>query len=140
MNEPVALIVEDDAKLADIFSSAVRAAGFVTVVAENGRTALTLLQSQTPALIVLDLHLPDVPGAEVLTFIKQAAAPAADGGDAGNGRRLAGRKPARRGGFCPHEADQLCPAAGSDWAFTAVILQSELIFPKSAFISVVAQL
>jgi len=74
MNEPVALIVEDDAKLADIFSSAVRAAGFVTVLAENGRTALTLLQSQTPALIVLDLHLPDVPGTEVLTFIKQEAA------------------------------------------------------------------
>ena len=37
MNEPVAFIVEDDAKLADIFSSAVRAAGFVTVLAENGR-------------------------------------------------------------------------------------------------------
>lgn len=74
MNEPVAFIVEDDAKLADIFSSAVRAAGFVTVLAENGRTALTLLQSQTPALIVLDLHLPDVPGTEVLTFIKQEVA------------------------------------------------------------------
>lgn len=73
MNEPVALIVEDDAKLADIFSAAVRAARFTTVVAENGRTALTLLQNQTPALIVLDLHLPDVPGAEVLSFIKQAA-------------------------------------------------------------------
>jgi CheY-like chemotaxis protein len=29
--------------------------GFTTVVAENGRTALTLLQNQTPALIVLDL-------------------------------------------------------------------------------------
>ena len=73
MNEPVAFIVEDDAKLADIFSSAVRAAGFVTVLAENGRAALTLLQSQTPALIVLDLHLPDVPGTEALTFIKQEA-------------------------------------------------------------------
>jgi two-component system repressor protein LuxO len=73
MNEPVALIVEDDAKLADIFSAAVRTAGFTTVVAEYGRTALTLLQNQTPALIVLDLHLPDVPGAEVLSFIKQAA-------------------------------------------------------------------
>ncbi|MBK8902265.1 MAG: response regulator transcription factor [Anaerolineaceae bacterium] len=73
MNEPVALIVEDDAKLADIFSSAVNAAGFVTVVAENGRIALDLLQNQTPVLIVLDLHLPGVSGSEVLTFIKQEA-------------------------------------------------------------------
>ena len=73
MNEPVALIVEDDAKLADIFSSAVNAAGFVTVVAENGRIALDLLQNQTPVLIVLDLHLPGVSGSEVLTFIKPEA-------------------------------------------------------------------
>lgn len=73
MNEPVAVIVEDDAKLADIFSAAVQAAGFTTVVAENGRTALTLLQSQTPALIVLDLHLPDMSGSEVLAHIQGAA-------------------------------------------------------------------
>lgn len=73
MTDPLAVIVEDDAKLADIFSSAVRAAGFVTVVAENGRTALTLLQSQTPALIVLDLHLPDISGSEVLGYIQGAA-------------------------------------------------------------------
>lgn len=73
MSEAVALIVEDDVKLADIFSSAVQAAGFTTVVAENGRIALTLLQSQTPALIVLDLHLPDISGSEVLTYIRGAA-------------------------------------------------------------------
>ncbi|MCA9953745.1 MAG: response regulator [Ardenticatenaceae bacterium] len=71
MTEPLAVIVEDDAKLADIFSSAVQAAGFVTVVAENGRIALELLQSQTPVLIVLDLHLPDISGGEVLAFIQQ---------------------------------------------------------------------
>lgn len=69
--EPIALIVEDDVKLADIFSEAVKAAGFEAVVSVNGRTALELLPTTTPTLILLDLHLPDIPGSEVLTAIRQ---------------------------------------------------------------------
>ena len=71
--QPIALIVEDDAKLADIFSQAVKAAGFEVVVSVNGRSALELLPSTTPTLILLDLHLPDIPGREVLTAIHQEA-------------------------------------------------------------------
>lgn len=69
--QPIALIVEDDTKLADIFSEAVKAAGFEAIVAVNGRSALDHLPSTTPTLILLDLHLPDVPGSEVLTAIRQ---------------------------------------------------------------------
>jgi len=69
--QPIALIVEDDTKLADIFSEAVKAAGFEAIVAVNGRSALDHLPSTTPTLISLDLHLPDVPGSEVLTAIRQ---------------------------------------------------------------------
>ncbi len=69
--EPIAFIVEDDAKLADIFSEAVKAAGFEAVVAMNGRSALELLPTITPILILLDLHLPDISGNEVLTAIRQ---------------------------------------------------------------------
>lgn len=69
--QPIALIVEDDVKLADIFSEAVKAAGFEAVVAVNGRSTLDLLPSTTPTLILLDLHLPDMPGSEVLATIRQ---------------------------------------------------------------------
>ncbi|MEZ4593677.1 MAG: response regulator [Chloroflexota bacterium] len=71
MTQPLAVIVEDDAKLADIFSEAVKAAGFLTMVAQDGRFAIATLQTATPALILLDLHLPDVPGSEVLAYIRQ---------------------------------------------------------------------
>jgi DNA-binding response OmpR family regulator len=71
--QPIALIVEDDGKLAEIFSEAVKAAGFEVVVAVNGRFALELLPSTTPALILLDLHMPDIPGSEVLAAIRQEA-------------------------------------------------------------------
>lgn len=69
--QPIALIVEDDTKLADIFSSAVTAAGFQTVVVADGRSATEALQAHTPALILLDLHLPDISGSEVLTAIQK---------------------------------------------------------------------
>lgn len=71
MMHPFALIVEDDSKLAEIFSEAVKAAGYDTAVSSNGRTAIEALQTQTPALILLDLHLPDVSGSEVLAYIQQ---------------------------------------------------------------------
>jgi len=69
--QPIALIVEDDIKLADIFSEAVKAAGFEAVVAVNGRSALDLLPTTTPTLILLDLHMPDISGSEVLSAIRQ---------------------------------------------------------------------
>jgi len=69
--QPIALIVEDDVKLADIFSEAVKAAGFEAVLAVNGRSALDLLPVTTPNLILLDLHMPDIPGREVLAAIRQ---------------------------------------------------------------------
>lgn len=71
--QPIALIVEDDDKLAEIFSEAVKAAGFEAVVAVDGRSARDLLPSTTPTLILLDLHLPDISGSDVLAAIRQEA-------------------------------------------------------------------
>lgn len=68
--EPLALIVEDDVDLAIIFSNALREASFETEVVEAGDIALTRLSSTAPELVVLDLHLPGAPGAEVLRHIR----------------------------------------------------------------------
>ncbi|MCB8926578.1 MAG: response regulator [Ardenticatenaceae bacterium] len=71
MTQPLALIVEDDAKLADIFSEAVKASGFTATVAVNGRLAMERLDEIIPTLILLDLHLPDVSGDVVLGHVQQ---------------------------------------------------------------------
>jgi DNA-binding response OmpR family regulator len=64
-----ALIVEDDGDLSVIFSNALNIAGFDTQIAHNGKKAQSLLASITPHLIVLDLHLPDVSGLDILQHI-----------------------------------------------------------------------
>lgn len=70
MTSPLALIIEDDHKLAEIFAKALRAAAFEPKVIKNGRAALELLKQVHPAVIVLDLHLPEVSGEEILTHIR----------------------------------------------------------------------
>lgn len=61
-----ALIVEDDPDAGDIFEFALRTSGFTPAVVKSGRTALGWLASMVPDLLILDLHLPDIPGIEVL--------------------------------------------------------------------------
>lgn len=68
---PLALIIEDDDKLATIFKNALSMAGFETVLADDGRKGLDALKARQPSLILLDLHLPEVSGDKILHAIRQ---------------------------------------------------------------------
>ncbi len=68
--QKLALIIEDDPAQQDIFSQAVRMAGFQTEVIGNGGEALERLKDVLPQLIILDLHLPKVSGDELLAVIR----------------------------------------------------------------------
>ncbi len=66
----VALIVEDDEDLASIFAEALRGVGFEVEIVADGLTAQEKLKSgAAPFLILLDMHLPHVSGADLLTNI-----------------------------------------------------------------------
>ncbi len=67
---PLALIIEDDPKQAEIFSLALKKAGFDTELISDGRAALERLTGRVPTLVVLDLHLPYVSGEEILHQIR----------------------------------------------------------------------
>jgi DNA-binding response OmpR family regulator len=66
MSRASALIIEDDGRLAAIFAEALRLAGYEPEIVNDGRIAQTRLQTLTPILILLDLHLPGVDGRTLL--------------------------------------------------------------------------
>src|SRR5690242_5109049 len=67
------LIVEDEADLLRTLEYNFRQAGFEVLTAARGREALRLVSDQAPALVLLDLMLPDVLGTEVCRQIKADA-------------------------------------------------------------------
>lgn len=68
----LALIVEDDEDLANIFAEALRGVGFEVEHVADGQVARERLKhGATPYIILLDMHLPHVSGADLLTAMKQ---------------------------------------------------------------------
>jgi two-component system, OmpR family, phosphate regulon response regulator PhoB len=59
------LIVDDEDDLRNLLDLNLRREGFQTMTAANGAEALALAERTTPALVVLDLMLPDLSGTEV---------------------------------------------------------------------------
>jgi DNA-binding response OmpR family regulator len=70
LTKPLALIVEDDYDLATIFDEALKAADFKTEVIRTGNAAMERLAAVSPAVVVLDLHLPQVAGTDILDQIR----------------------------------------------------------------------
>jgi DNA-binding response OmpR family regulator len=68
----LALIIEDDEDLSFIFAEAMRVAGFEPEIIRDGQVAVNRLKQVTPAVIVLDLHLPHVAGTDILKQIRDA--------------------------------------------------------------------
>jgi DNA-binding response OmpR family regulator len=70
VSNPLALIIEDDIDLANIFTEAVQNADFEVESIQDGEQALARLASIVPAMVVLDLHLPHVGGEQILKQIR----------------------------------------------------------------------
>ena len=70
VQQHLAVIIEDHADTAAVFVEALESAGFTTMVIGDGREALSQLPFLQPALIILDLQLPFVPGERVLAQIR----------------------------------------------------------------------
>ena len=65
-----ALIIEDDEDLASIFAEALRGVGFdVELVADGTAAQERLKHGPPPFLILLDMHLPHISGADLLTNV-----------------------------------------------------------------------
>ncbi|GAB4581465.1 MAG: hypothetical protein Fur0022_42120 [Anaerolineales bacterium] len=70
MDSPLAFVIEDDKNLSFAYAEAIEEAGFKTEIFQDGREGLNNLKTATPAMIILDLNLPNVHGLEILKFIR----------------------------------------------------------------------
>ncbi len=68
--KPRILVVEDEPGIADTLQYALRTEGFEPAWVSTGEAALAQLQSQPPALVILDVGLPDASGFEVFKRLR----------------------------------------------------------------------
>lgn len=65
------LVVEDDAKIADMLTNYLHMAGYATEVCGNGLQAVARVRAHAPALVLLDLMLPGIDGLAVCQAVRQ---------------------------------------------------------------------
>ena len=76
MSTPQLLMIEDDARLAQMVGEYLTQSGFLFTHAGDGASGLEQLQQHVPDLVILDLMLPDTDGLEICRRIRSLPAPA----------------------------------------------------------------
>jgi len=69
---PVVLLVDDDAAIRRTLTVGLELEGFELVCASGGRAALAAVEAVAPAVMLLDLTMPDLDGLEVLRRLREA--------------------------------------------------------------------
>ena len=64
------LIIDDEASIRRSLEGALRDEGFNTITAADGLTGLKLIETEQPALVLLDIWMPGIDGIETLRQIK----------------------------------------------------------------------
>lgn len=70
-NKPLILVVEDDKPIRNFIAISLKAQGYGCIEAQSGQTAITMVASYNPDIIVLDLGLSDIDGLEVIQKVRQ---------------------------------------------------------------------
>ena len=66
-----ALIIDDNRQTADALQQMLEVLGVEARVAYGSSPAISLLQTSTPNLILLDINMPGVDGLEILSFLRR---------------------------------------------------------------------
>jgi CheY-like chemotaxis protein len=70
---PGVLIVEDDRDLASAISDTIDAFGYRAICARDGREAMAALNADPPAVMLVDLFMPRMNGAEFLELVRKSS-------------------------------------------------------------------
>lgn len=68
---PGILVVEDDPRISDVLDYALKNEGYAVQRVNRGREAVAICKKNPPALVVLDIGLPDIDGFEVCREIRK---------------------------------------------------------------------
>lgn len=66
-------ILEDDPVISQMYRMKFEADGFDVRLADNGKRGIALVEAFEPDLILLDLQMPEMDGAEALAYIRKHA-------------------------------------------------------------------
>jgi len=69
-SEPLVLVVDDEDSVRQALERALRLEGFAVSTAYGGRAALERIRAQPPAVVVLDVTMPDLDGIQVVKRIR----------------------------------------------------------------------
>ncbi len=69
--KPLILIVDDENNFLEIMTAKLKATGFDTATAKNGKEAMKIASELLPDLILMDIHMPGETGTDVALAIKQ---------------------------------------------------------------------
>jgi CheY-like chemotaxis protein len=69
--QPRVLMVEDHPDIAELYQLKLQLDGYRVAVASNGVTGLELARSLKPDVLLLDLHVPQLDGLEVLAALRE---------------------------------------------------------------------
>ena len=69
--KPKILVVDDEPDALEVLGFKLREAGYTPVFAKDGARALAAVRDERPALVVLDLMLPEVDGLEVCKILRR---------------------------------------------------------------------
>ena len=68
---PRILVVEDDLKISNLLLDYLHADGFFTTALHDGREALSEIEKNEPALVILDLNLPGIDGMGICKAVRR---------------------------------------------------------------------
>ena len=69
-NEPLVLLVEDQAEVAEMYRLKLQFDGYRVAIASDGLVGLQMVGSLLPDVVLLDMHLPGVSGLKVLAALR----------------------------------------------------------------------
>ncbi len=71
---PVALVIDDEPSMRELLSTVLEEEGYVVLTAKDGQDCLEHLEHCPPDIVILDLHMPNMKGDELVGHLRSRQA------------------------------------------------------------------